>query len=41
MIDESSYKELKKNLFSKIIRESTAIINNLKLIIEEKRKYFI
>lgn len=41
MINNGPYKEIKKNPLSKMIRETTKIINNSKLIIEEKSRFFI
>lgn len=41
MIQEGRYKEIKKNLLSKMIRKATNVINSSKLIIEEKFKFFI
>jgi len=41
MISDGPYKEIKKNPLSKMIREPTKIMNNSKLIIEDKSKNFI
>jgi len=41
MINYDPYKEIKKNPLNKIIRESIKIINNSKLIIEERSRFFI
>lgn len=41
MIQKGTYKEIKKDPLSKIIREDTNVINSSKLIIEKMFKFFI
>lgn len=41
MIQEGPYKNIKRNLLSKMIKEVTNVINSSKLIIEEMFKFFI